>query len=179
MESSVLFLQKMYSYITSELPATLEATFPGKLNGKKSIFGHSMGGHGALTLALKNPTAFTSVSAFSPICHPTNCPWGTKAFSGYLGSVQAGEAHDASLLVGSYNGPPVSLLVDQGTADPFLIGETNQLQPEALRAACDASSGKVKLDLRMRDGYDHSYYFISTFIEEHINYHADALASSG
>lgn len=106
---------KMYSYVTDELPKVIEATFAGKLDGgKKAISGHSMGGHGALTIALKNPGVYTSVSAFSPICHPTTCPWGTKAFSGYLGSVDAGKAHDAVELIKGYGGPPLKLLVDQG-----------------------------------------------------------------
>ena len=164
----------MYTYITSELPALVESTFAGKISATKSISGHSMGGHGALTLALKNPTAYRSVSAFAPICHPTNCPWGTKAFSGYLGSVEAGEAHDAALLVKSYAGPPLKLLVDQGAADNFLTGDVNQLQPDALVQACAASSA-VSVEMRMQEGYDHSYYFISSFIDDHIHWHADAL----
>jgi len=167
----------MYSYITSELPSLVEGTFKGKLTGKKSISGHSMGGHGALTLALKNPGVFASVSAFSPICHPTNCPWGQKAFTGYLGSVAAGEAHDATLLIKGYTGPTLKVLVDQGAADNFLVGETNQLQPDALNGACAASGGKVEVNIRMQEGYDHSYFFISSFIADHINYHADALGA--
>ena len=168
----------MCTYVSSELPALIEATFAGKiLAGKKSISGHSMGGHGALTLALKQPTAYASVSAFSPICHPTNCPWGNKAFSGYLGSVSAGEAHDATLLTKAHTGPPLKFLVDQGASDNFLTGDVDQLQPNALRDACAGTGGKVSVDLRMREGYDHSYFFISSFIEEHINYHADALGA--
>ena len=166
----------MYSYVNDELPALVESTFADRiLGGSKSISGHSMGGHGAITLALKNPGTYTSVSAFSPITHPTNCPWGTKAFTGYLGSVEAGAAHDASLLCKSYDGPPMKILVDQGAADNFLVGEVNQLQPDALKEACAASGGKISLDLRMQEGYDHSYFFISSFIDDHINYHADAL----
>ena len=130
----------MYTYITWELPALVESTFSSKLiAGKRSISGHSMGGHGAITLALKNPGMYTSVSAFAPISHPTNCPWGVKAFNGYLGSVAAGEAHDASLLIQSYAGPSMKLLVDQGTSDNFLTGDVNQLQPEALKAACSCA----------------------------------------
>lgn len=170
--------QNMYTYITSELPALVEATFADKIvAGKKSISGHSMGGHGALTLSLKNPSMYTSVSAFSPICHPTNCPWGIKAFTGYLGGVAAGEAHDASLLAKAYAGPPMKALVDQGASDNFLTGDTNQLQPTAFEEACAASGGKVSVDMRMQEGYDHSYNFISTFIDDHINYHADALGA--
>ena len=166
----------MYTYVTSELPAVVEAAFGGKiLAGKKSISGHSMGGHGALTLALKNPGVYSSVSAFAPISNPTNCPWGVKAFTGYLGSVEAGQSHDASLLCKSYAGPPLKLLVDQGAADNFLTGDVNQLQPDALKAACASSGGKISLDLRMQEGYDHSYFFISSFIDDHINHHADAL----
>jgi len=166
----------MYSYISDELPKVVEATFAAKLSGKKSIFGHSMGGHGALTLALKSPEAYASVSAFAPICHPTNCPWGTKAFEGYLGSVDAGKAHDAVELLGSYGGPPMKLLVDQGSADNFLVGDVNQLQPKALEAAC-AANPNVELTLRMQEGYDHSYFFMASFIDEHVDYHADALGA--
>ena len=104
----------METYVASELPALVEETFAGKIKpGVKSISGHSMGGHGALTLALKQPGAYSSVSAFSPICHPTECPWGQKAFGGYLGSVEAGKAHDACELIKAYDGPPLKLLVDQ------------------------------------------------------------------
>lgn len=166
----------MHTYITKELPSVVESAFGETLAaGRKAISGHSMGGHGALTIALKDPEAYASVSAFSPICHPTNCPWGQKAFGGYLGSVEAGAAHDATLLVKEYDGPPLKFLVDQGAADTFLVGDVDQLQPDALAAACAASNGKVSLDLRMQEGYDHSYYFISSFIEDHIHYHADAL----
>lgn len=168
----------MYSYVTQELPAVVQATLPDEITSSKSISGHSMGGHGALTIALRSAVGeWTSASAFAPICHPTNCPWGQKAFTGYLGSVAAGEAHDATLLTRSYTGPPLRFLVDQGAADNFLTGDTNQLQPEALQEACKASGGRVELDLRMHDGYDHSYNFISTFIEDHIDFHAEALGA--
>jgi len=168
----------MYTYVTSELPALVEATLADKIvPGKRSIFGHSMGGHGAITLACKNPGTYTSVSAFAPIAHPTNCPWGVKAFTGYLGDVDAGKAHDASLLLKDYAGPKMNLLVDQGTADNFLTGDVNQLQPEALKAACDANSN-VELELRMQEGYDHSYFFMASFIDDHIHHHADALGLS-
>jgi len=167
---------KMYSYVTAELPKILETTLGEKLTDKKSIFGHSMGGHGALTLFLKNPGMYTSVSAFAPICNPTKCPWGTKAFSGYLGSVEAGKAHDAVELINGLHAPPAgTILVDQGTADNFLTGEVNQLNPAALKEACEAKG--VQLNLRMQDGYDHSYFFMSSFIDDHINFHADALAA--
>lgn len=164
----------MYTYVTQELPALVAASFAGKLSDKKSVSGHSMGGHGALTMYLKDPSAFVSVSAFAPICNPTKCPWGAKAFSGFLGSVEAGKAHDACELLGGYAGAPFKLLVDQGTGDNFYSGDVNQLQPEALKAAC---AGKADLTLRMQEGYDHSYFFISSFIEDHVNFHADALGT--
>jgi len=164
---------RMETYVTQELPAVLKATFGASLmHVKSSIFGHSMGGHGAMSLFLKHPGTYVSVSAFSPICHPTAVPWGKKAFVGYLGSVEAGKAHDTCELLAGFKGK-FELLVDQGTADNFLIGDVNQLQPEALKVACEGAG--VKLTLRMQDGYDHSYCFISTFIEDHINYHADIL----
>lgn len=166
---------KMYSYTTGELPAVVKSICGGQLlNGKQSVFGHSMGGHGALTLFLKNPGMYTSVSAFAPICNPTKCPWGEKAFTGYLGSVEAGKAHDAVELINGLAAPPdATLLVDQGTADNFLTGAVNQLNPKSLEEACAAKG--VKLNLRMQEGYDHSYFFMSSFIDEHINFHADAL----
>ena len=144
--------------------------FSSSVSPLKSISGHSMGGHGALTLFLKNPGMYKSVSAFAPICNPTAVPWGEKAFTGYLGSVEAGKSHDACELIKNYTGTSFEILVDQGSSDNFL---SNQLKPEALSAAC-AEKG-LQLDLRMQEGYDHSYYFISTFIEDHINFHADRL----
>lgn len=169
----------MYTYVTSELPAVVEQTLSSKIApGKKSIFGHSMGGHGALTIGLKAaPGTYASISAFAPICSPTTCPWGVKAFTGYLGSVEAGKAHDASVLAAAYTGPPLELLVDQGTSDNFLTGEVNQLQPAALEAACAANAERLTLKLRMQEGYDHSYFFMSSFMDEHIGYHADALGA--
>ena len=137
-----------------------------------------MGSHGALTLFLKNPGMYAPASAFSPICSPTRCPWGTKAFEGYLGSVEAGKAHDAvELINGLSSGAGLELLragVDQGSADNFFVGEVDQLQPTRLAEACAAKG--VSLNLRIQEGYDHSYFFISTFIDDHINFHADALA---
>ncbi len=161
---------RMYSYITRELPALIEAEFPVDAQ-RTGIFGHSMGGHGALVLALRNPELYRSVSAFSPIASPMRCPWGEKALSGYLGPDRAAwREYDASALIADrgWKGPPI--LVDQGTADTFL---KTQLKPELLEEAC--SSAGVALDLRMRDGYDHSYFFIATFIEEHLRRHARAL----
>lgn len=163
---------RMYSYVTRELPALIEANFPVDAR-RQGIFGHSMGGHGALTIALKNPGRYRSVSAFAPIAAPMQCPWGQKAFSGYLGvDREAWRAHDASELIRSLpsvDGRPL-LLVDQGLADPFL---GQQLLPERLEQAC-AEKG-YPLTLRRHPGYDHGYYFISTFIEDHLRHHARAL----
>jgi len=168
---------KMYSYVTSELPAVLQELLGGSVTDKASIFGHSMGGHGALTLALKNPGKYTSVSAFAPICNPTKCPWGVKAFTGYLGGVEAGAAYDACELIKDYAGPlPITpFLVDQGTSDNFLTGDVNQLNPATLQETCKAKG--FPLTLRMQDGYDHSYFFMSSFMDEHIEFHADKLYS--
>ena len=135
------------------------------------LLGHSMGGHGALTLALKNPDRFRSVSAFAPICHPVDVPWGTKAFSNYLGDDRAAwAAHDATELVKT---KPTGhhILIDQGEADQFLA---EQLRPEAFAAACDAAGQRCTL--RMQPGYDHSYFFISSFMEDHIRFHCEQLA---
>ncbi len=163
----------MYTYVTDELPRVLAATYPGRIPATSSICGHSMGGHGALAIFLKNPGKYVSVSAFSPICNPTKCPWGVKAFTGYLGSVDAGRSYDASLLAASYAGPPAKILVDQGSKDNFLTGDVNQLMPEALAAACEQNES-LTLQLRMQEGYDHSYFFISTFIDDHLEFHAAA-----
>jgi S-formylglutathione hydrolase len=163
---------RMYSYVTRELPALVAAHYPVDA-GRQGIFGHSMGGHGALTIALKNPDRYRSVSAFAPIVAPMDCPWGQKAFTGYLGDDrETWRAHDASELIRalpSVDGRP-PLLVDQGLADPFL---EQQLLPERLEKACAAAG--YPLTLRRQRGYDHGYYFISTFIEEHLRHHARAL----
>ena len=160
---------RMYSYVTEELPDLIFPNFAGD-SSRQGIFGHSMGGHGALVCALRNPETYRSVSAFSPICAPTRCPWGTKAFGGYLGSDETAWRHyDACALIGS--GARVErIFVDQGSADPFL---DEQLQPNLLRDACDAAG--IPLELRMQDGYDHSYFFIATFVSDHIAWHARAL----
>ena len=163
---------RMYSYVTRELPTLVNANFPVDAD-RQGIFGHSMGGHGALTIALKNPDLYRSVSAFAPIAAPTKCPWGQKAFTGYLGPDRdRWRAHDASELVrGLRSGagrPP--MLVDQGLSDPFL---ENQLLPGQLEEACTASG--YPLMLRRHSGYDHGYYFISTFIEDHLRHHAQSL----
>ena len=163
----------MYSYITKELPSLLEDEYGVGNDDVKSIFGHSMGGHGALVIAMKDhPKSWASVSAFSPISNPTNCPWGEKAFTSYLGSVEAGNDWDATVLMERY-GPFEQyddILVDQGLDDEFL---NEQLKPEALEKA----SSKVgqSLTVRRHAGYDHSYYFISSFIDDHIKFHATRL----
>ncbi|MFX1723929.1 S-formylglutathione hydrolase [Stenotrophomonas sp. AS1] len=159
---------RMYDYVVDELPALIDAHFP--TTGARSISGHSMGGHGALVIALKNPGRYKSVSAFSPIVAPTRVPWGQKAFTAYLGEDRASwAAWDASELVATAT-ERLPLLVDQGGGDEFL---DNQLQPQWLQAACTAAGHP--LTLRLQPGYDHSYYFISSFIGEHIAHHAKAL----
>lgn len=160
---------QMYSYVTEELPALIAANFPAR-SDCQGLCGHSMGGHGALVCALRNPDRYRSVSAFAPICAPSQCPWGEKAFSHYLGpNRETWKDYDASELIlrGKTN---FQILVDQGGADPFL--ET-QLKPEALKSACDRVG--QSLNLRLHEGYDHSYYFISTFIGDHIRHHAEFL----
>jgi S-formylglutathione hydrolase len=159
---------RMHDYVVDELPALVEANFP--VTGARAISGHSMGGHGALVLALRNPGRYRSVSAFSPIVAPSQVPWGEKAFGAYLGEDRAAwKAWDACALIANA-GERLPLLVDQGSEDEFLA---TQLQPERLRDACTAANHP--LDLRMQPGYDHSYYFIASFIGEHIGYHAAAL----
>ncbi|HJK94120.1 MAG TPA: S-formylglutathione hydrolase [Polyangiaceae bacterium LLY-WYZ-15_(1-7)] len=158
---------RMYSYVTEELPALVDAAFPTKGPAHRSVFGHSMGGHGALVLGLREPTKWRSISALSPIVAPTQVPWGHKAFGGYLGEDrEAWKAYDATELVAKTQ-HPAPILIDQGTADGFL---EEQLRPELFQAAC-ASAGQA-LELRMQDGYDHSYYFIATFVEDHLRHHA-------
>ena len=158
---------QMYDYVVNELPALIEANFP--VTQQRAISGHSMGGHGALSIALKNSERYSSVSAFSPIANPINCPWGQKALSGYLGENQQDwQQYDSSELMKNFTAKPIPALVDQGDADHFL---QEQLKPEALEAAAKVSG--YPLTLRMQAGYDHSYYFISTFIAEHIKFHAE------
>jgi S-formylglutathione hydrolase len=161
---------RMESWLTEELPAVVASAFPVDL-GRQSVSGHSMGGHGALTLALRHPGRYRAVSAFSPICSPTRCPWGEKALGAYLGPDRDGwRAYDATALIA--DGKRVAdILVDQGLGDTFL---TEQLKPALLVAAC-AGAG-VSLDLRERAGYDHSYYYIASFIGEHLDWHAERLA---
>ena len=161
----------MYDYVTKELPEIVAGRFPVDA-GRQGITGHSMGGHGALTIGLKNPGQYRSISAFAPICSPINCPWGQKAFGNYLGSDQESWApYDATELVkGLREVPQNGILVDQGMSDPFLEQE---LHPHLLESACEEKG--VSLELRRHDGYDHGYYFISTFIEDHLRHHADIL----
>jgi S-formylglutathione hydrolase len=160
---------RMESYVTQELPALLAQRFACQ-SGSLGVFGHSMGGHGALTLALRHPGLFQSVSAFAPIAAPMHCPWGHKAFSGYLGPDRSTwAAHDATALVeAGARVPP--LLIDQGLADKFLV---EQLHPDRFEAACRAAGQPVTM--RRHAGYDHGYYFIASFIEDHLRHHAAAL----
>ncbi len=162
----------MYDYITKELPPIIFDNFPGDAN-RHGLTGHSMGGHGALTIGLRNPVMFRSLSAFAPICTTLHSPWGQKALGYYLGDdkstwhdYDACEVARSSGHVTQYD----KILVDQGADDPYLA---EQLKPELLDAACRESG--LPLELRMHEGYDHGYYFISTFIEEHLNFHADRL----
>jgi S-formylglutathione hydrolase len=166
---------RMESYLLGELRPLVCDKLPIAAD-RIGIFGHSMGGHGALTLALRHPGVFRSLSAFAPIANPVNCPWGRKAFTGYLGEdPSAWAAHDATLLMGEQKSAPYpgGILVDQGMADKFLMEK--QLLPEALEAAC-AQVGQP-LNLRMQPGYDHGYYFIQTFIEDHLKHHAAQLSA--
>jgi S-formylglutathione hydrolase len=161
---------RMWSYVTEELPALVAANFEVDA-GRQGIFGHSMGGHGALTVGLRDPDRYRSVSAFAPIVAPSQVPWGKEAFTGYLGPDESlWRAHDAVALI--EDGARVKdLLVDVGTADPFLEKE---LKPELLKAACEKTG--IDLILRRQEGYDHSYFFISTFMEDHLYWHAARLS---
>ncbi|WP_085299367.1 S-formylglutathione hydrolase [Cognaticolwellia mytili] len=157
---------QMYDYIVNELPELIEATFP--VSQQRAISGHSMGGHGALMIALKNASRYSSVSAFSPITNPVNCPWGQKAFSAYLGNDKANWLeYDASVLMRNAT-EFVPARVDQGKGDNFLV---EQLKPEALVAA--AIESDYPLELNQHEGYDHSYYFIASFIEDHLRFHSE------
>ena len=162
---------RMRSYIERELPALIGAHFPADM-GRQGIMGHSMGGHGALTIALRNPCRFAAVSAFAPIVSPINCPWGEKALTGYLGEDRAAwRAYDACALID--DGARVAdILVDQGEADNFL---DSQLKPQLLQAAC--ANANIPLTLRRQPGYDHSYWFIQSFVDDHLRWHAARLVS--
>lgn len=161
---------KMYSYLTEELPALIEKEFRIDVS-RAGIFGHSMGGHGALTIALKNPARYKSVSAFSPIVSPLNCSWGEKALTGYVGSdKRAWRVYDACALID--DGAWVNeVLIDQGLDDQFL---SEQLKPALLEEACQRAG--IPLTLRRQPGYDHSYFFVATFIEDHLRWHSERLA---
>ncbi|NQW00155.1 MAG: S-formylglutathione hydrolase [Rhodospirillales bacterium] len=163
-------MYRMYSYVSSELPALIAEHFPVDPN-RSGIFGHSMGGHGALTIALKNPATYRSVSAFAPIVAPMQCPWGEKALAGYLGpDRETWRTYDATELVASGCRVNSPILIDQGSADGFL---EEQLKPQLFEQAC-RTAGQA-LTLRMQDGYDHSYYFMATFMEDHLRHHAALL----
>jgi len=170
---------KMYTYITDEIPKALFSSFKELDGSKIGITGHSMGGHGALTLFLKNPGKYLSVSAFSPISNPSNCPWGQKAFTGYFGPDNKAQwaAHDATELVKSYKGP-LDVLIHVGTGDNFY--KQGQLLPENFVKAVESlGDGEKKVNLRMQDGYDHSYFFVASFAEEHVEHHARFLLAGG
>ncbi|VCU70653.1 S-formylglutathione hydrolase [Pigmentiphaga humi] len=164
---------RMHSYIVEELFGIATAELPGD-GARAGVFGHSMGGHGALVLALRNPGKFRSVSAFAPIAHPSDCPWGHKAFGNYLGNDrEQWKQYDATELMRGARQPfPGGILVDQGLADQFLDA---QLRPEAFEDACRQAG--QPLELRRHAGYDHGYYFISTFMEDHLAFHAKALGA--
>jgi S-formylglutathione hydrolase len=169
----------MYDYVTKELPTVVQSTvdslnFTDRVDvSRASVFGHSMGGHGALMIALKNPGMYKSASAFAPICNPSsgNCPWGDKCFGMYLGSVEAGKEYDATVLATCYSGPSIDILVDQGSSDNFLPTQLETLNFNHAAAA----NANINVIVRMQDGYDHSYYFISTFAAEHVAFHSQRL----
>ncbi|XP_002138009.2 S-formylglutathione hydrolase isoform X1 [Drosophila pseudoobscura] len=166
---------KMYSYVTEELVELVNANLPVAA-GKRGIFGHSMGGHGALICALKNPGLYKSVSAFAPIANPSEGAWGQKALTGYIGANKADwDQWDATRLVSQYESTPQELFIDQGLADNFLAAK--QLLPENLLAAAD-SNEHIQTIYKQREGYDHGYFYISTFVGEHIAYHANLLKAT-
>jgi S-formylglutathione hydrolase len=164
---------RMYDYVTSELQQVLTSSFPVDA-GRQGIMGHSMGGHGALTIGLKNPDLYRSISAFAPICNPCGCPWGEKAFGNYLGGDKAAWAqYDATELIKSAASiPGAEILIDQGLADQFLEQE---LHPHRFEAACRDRGAALRL--RRHPGYDHGYYFIASFIEDHLRHHASILGA--
>ena len=161
---------RMYDYIVEELPELIEANFP--VSTSRSISGHSMGGHGALSIGLKNPLRYRSISAFSPITNPIQCPWGQKAFTAYLGTDESSwKDYDSCELIQRTETEQLPVLIDQGDSDDFLI---EQLKPQHLIQA--AAKADYPIQLRMQDGYDHSYFFIASFIEDHLRFHAEFLA---
>lgn len=163
---------KMFNYVTIELIQAIKENFGGA--DVQSIMGHSMGGHGAFICALKNPGLFSSVSAFSPITNPIQCPWGQNAFTGYLGPKETGkwEEWDATELAKVYNGPPLEIFIDQGTEDQFL--KQNQLLPNNLLEAATPNTS-LQTQMHMREGYDHSYFYISSFVGDHLAFHSKHL----
>jgi S-formylglutathione hydrolase len=164
----------MYDYITKEFQELVFGNFPGDAD-RHGLTGHSMGGHGALTIGLRNPQIFKSLSAFAPICTTLHSPWGKKALGYYLGSdTSTWMQHDSCEVARNVSDPSIysKILIDQGADDPFLA---EQLKPELLKAACEESG--LPLELRIHDGYDHGYYFISTFIEDHLRFHATQLGT--
>lgn len=164
---------RMYTYLTRDLREAVESNFPVD-GARRGIFGHSMGGHGALVIALRNPADYRSVSAFAPVATPSEVPWGQKAFAGYLGAApEAWREWDATALVRAGRRVDGPILVDQGTADSFLA---TQLRPELFEAAC-AEAGQP-LELARRDGYDHGYFFVSSFIERHLRWHHELLTEA-
>lgn len=163
---------RLYDYLTLELPQLVSANFP--VNGRESISGHSMGGHGALVLALRQPERYASVSAFAPIANPSNCPWGEKAFKGYLGEDRSQWLQYDSCALIAAGSSTQELFVDQGAADDFLAA---QLGADVLQAAC-ATAGQ-RLIYRLHEGYDHGYFFIASFIDDHLRYHAKHLQAAG
>ena len=159
----------MYDYVVNELPELIEANFP--VSQKRAISGHSMGGHGALLVGLSQADRYSSISAFSPICHPSDCQWGKDAFTAYLGEDESSwQKYDSSLLIKNAS-KHLPLLIDQGTADDFL---KEQLKPEVFSSA--AEKANYPIELRMQEDYDHSYYFIASFIEDHLRFHAQYFA---
>ena len=164
----------MDDYVNQELPDVVIETLGKDVVDpeRRSIFGHSMGGHGALTSALRNPGRYRSCSAFAPISNPMKCPWGVKAFEGYLGTVEAGAEYDATELAKTYVGPDLKILIDTGTGDDFY--QQGQLLPENFVAACE-NNKLIDVNSRMQEEYDHSYNFISTFVGEHVEFHAKHL----
>ena len=159
----------MYDYVVNELPELIEANFP--VSQKRAISGHSMGGHGALLVGLSQADRYSSISAFSPICHPSDCQWGKDAFTAYLGEDESSwQKYDSSLVIGNAS-KHLPLLIDQGTADDFL---KEQLKPEVFGSAAERAN--YPIELRMQEDYDHSYYFIASFIEDHLRFHAQYFA---
>jgi len=163
---------QMYSYITQELPKIISQTVSQADLSRQSILGHSMGGHGALVITLRNPTLYKSVSAFAPICNPSRVPWGIKGFTAYLGAdKETWKEYDATVLIKTYKGPQLQILIDQGEKDSFI---STNLTPEVIVDAARSNS-LIQLNLRIQSGYDHGYYFVTSFIEDHIDYHAKFL----